>query len=550
MTNFSAKILNNATGALAAQQAVIANIGNNIANANTPGFARRVVELQTRTSSNVGISINIGNGVEVANIQRIADSFIETILQQATSTNGAAGVKDEFLKRLEGLFSVSGDSTTIGSALTGFFNSINDLTTNPSSIELRKNVMEQTTSLVDTIKNTYNSIADLQTEADNRLTSEIANVNSIASQIADLNVLVSQRETSGQTASDERDKRDVLVNKLADKIGFTTLNNPDGSINITFANGFPLVSGNTARALELTSAPSFAAGTLPPSLSGGILRYVVYDYDPGAGQAHLDLTQFLKDGGGAVGGLLEIRGTNATSNTTAFQADGILAEMGSRVEAVTRQLLTSVNQTYLGPDETPGGVHQASSRDLNGAAPSAVYGLFDWTAQSVAAKDVDGNGFPDDIDDPTLAVKNFSSILKTTFTDPRQFAAALDSDPTAGVVSFETGNGANAKALADLQLSTFTFDLGSFGSQSLTTTFGGTFDEAVTHVGNAKATASLDSSVAQANLVTAQGKHDEVSSVSLDEEFTNLVRFQKAYQASARMIKVADDLMTQIIQLI
>ena len=549
MTNFGAKILSNATRALAAQQAVIATIGNNIANVNTPGYARRVVDLQTAVSNSAPGTLNIGNGVVVGDIQRIADNFIENLLRGSVSTVGSSQIEYEFLQRLEGLFNVSGTNITIGSALTNFFASINDLTVNPSSLELRKNVMERAQDVVDAIKTTYNTIAGLQAEADRRLTGEVDNVNSLTSQIATLNGLISQREATGITAGDERDRRDILLTQLAEKISFSLVEASDGSVTISLTNGFSLVNGTNSRSIELTNNPSFAAGNLPPSLGGEVLRHIVFDYDPGVGTAHLDLTQILKAGGGSIGGLLKIRGYNAPANDSAFEADGILVEMASRVEAITRQLLTTFNQTYLGPDEDPGGVHDPSSADLDGNPPS-VYGFFTWAPQNAAAFDVNGNGLPDDIDNIALGVNNFSSILELTFSDPRRLAAALDSDPAAASTSFEQGNGENAAALAALELDSLNFGLGGFGSFTSQTTFAGMFQEAVTHVGNAKSRAQLNESVAGANFLAIQSRRDQISGVSLDEEFTSLIQFQKAYQASARMIKVADDLLSQILQLI
>jgi flagellar hook-associated protein 1 FlgK len=554
MTNFGAKILNNATGSLAAQQAVIASIGNNIANVNTPGYARRVVDLQTRVSHASPGTLNIGNGVNIGDIQRVADSFIENILRDATSNKGQSEVELEFMKRIEGLFSVSEDTPTIGSTLSAFFNSLNDLSLNASSIELRKNVLERGEDLVTSIKTTFNSLAGLQTEADGRLTTEIDNVNSLTSQIAELNGLVTQRESTGTTASDERDRRDILMTKLSEKLSYNTVENSDGSVTLSLSNGFSLVNGTTSRALSLTVNPSFAVAGMPPSLAGGILQHIVFDYSGGAGTAEVDLTQVMKNGTGAVAGLLNIRGYNDPANGStglAFQADGILPEMASRVEAITRMLLVKFNQTYIGGDDDPAtaGV-QPKAADLDGVRPTDDFAFFTWT------------GVADDGDvDPELAeltagysgTASLSSKLALNITDPRNIAVALDSDPANAAVSFETGNGDGARALADLQNdNTLDFSAGTFaGAFTLNnSTFAEVFAESVTHVGNATARANLDNNVAQSNLLTIQSRRDEVSGVSLDEEFSNLIRFQKAYQASARMISVADKLLDQIIQLI
>ncbi len=325
MPNFSAKILNNAISGLHAQQAVIATSGNNIANVNTPGYTRRTVTLETRSLREGTTGINVGSGVQIGNITRIADNYLEQLLRDAQAEQQSSQVQNDFLKRVENLFSLTGSRDTIGSTLTGFFTAVNDLTANPSSIELRTNFIQRAQDLVDAIKETYSTVADLQTEADQRIGTELDAVNTLTARIAEMNVKISAREgNENGIAVDERDVRERLLDELAQKVSFSRVELADGSVTITLANGFPLVVGGRNRELEMTIDPSFASGNLPPSLSGRTLGYVVYDYDSSAGAAHIDLTQMLQSGQGSIAGLLGLRGYADPSNTNAFEANGTL----------------------------------------------------------------------------------------------------------------------------------------------------------------------------------------------------------------------------------
>src|SRR5690606_36601387 len=106
-------------------------------------------------------------------------------------------------------------------------------------------------------------------------------------------------ERTGNVAADDRDRRDVLLQRLSEKLDFNMLELPDGTVTISLANGFVLVNGNENRELSVTNSPSFANGTLPPSLSGGVLNYIVYDYSGGNGTpAHVDLSNVIKTSGG------------------------------------------------------------------------------------------------------------------------------------------------------------------------------------------------------------------------------------------------------------
>lgn len=248
---------------------------------------------------------------------------------------------------------------------------------------------------------------------------------------------------------------------------------------------------------------------------------------------------------GTLGGILQLRGYADVTNTSAFEADGSLVTIASRIESLTRSLLTDVNETYLGLDEDPGTAGlQSSAGDLLGQAPD-VFGLFDFDYSGV--KDADGNGIPSAADLLASGMPNFSSYLRFAIKDPERFAAASDNDATAGNTEFPRGDGQNASALAAVKQQVRTFNSGTF---SLTGTFDELYSSTVNYVGTVKSRAETDVSVARAAQVSAQTKRDELSSVSLDEEFANLIKYQKAFQASARLIRTASEMLDQLISLI
>ena len=546
MANYSAKILNNSVRSLQAQQAVIAVTSNNIANVNTPGYSRRIVDLETGMSRSSGVGVNVGNGVNVRGISRVADEFLNKVLRDAESGQSSSQIQSEFMSRMEGLFNITGDKDTIGTLMNGFFAAANDLTTNPSSIELRSVFIQRGNDLVTKIKSSFETIANLQQEADSRIDGELAMVNAVTAEIAALNSRISSTESGGQVAADERDQRDQLMSNLAKKISYSSVELEDGSVTLSLSNGFVLVSGGNSRNLETTKVPSFAPGALPPSLSGGVLSYVVYDYDPTSGGAsHLDLTQILKAGDGSIGGLLAVRGYADPTNTNSLQADGPLVEMASRIEAITRNLLTRVNTTYLGPDEDAGTAgFQPSALDLDGLTPS-VYGLFDFT-YALGSKDANADGLPNDL--AALTVDNYSSLLSMNFSDPRRVAAARDQNAVGGATTLVPGDGRNMEALVALQTTTTNFSAGSFTLNGAT--YDDSFNEMITHMSGLALSSRTQEGLDIDNLNTVSARRDEVSAVSLDEEFSGLIKFQKTYQASAKLIKIADELLQQVISLI
>jgi flagellar hook-associated protein 1 FlgK len=546
MVNFTAKLLGNSVSGMTVQQALLANASNNIANVNTPGYTRREIDVLSRVDP-VAIDgiLRIGGGVQLGDIRRITNAFLESSLRTIGSKQGKAEVRNEYLGRVENIFSLSGAQQTVGMALNDFFSSVNQVGLNPSDLDLRLSVLQRGEDLVNSIHSAYQELADTQTELDQRLGQEIDSINVLTRDIASLNSTIAQREATGTLAPDERDQRDILLGKLSAKVSFKTLEIPNGMINCYLDNGFPLVSEATARPLTVTTAPSFAPGPLPPSLGGGILSYVTYDYGVAGAPTHLDLTQTLQNGEGSVAGILQLRGYADVNNTSAFEANGELVQMASRIEAMTRNLLTAVNQEYLGPDEDSGtGVHEPSSADLNGNPPG-VFGLFDFTFSG--AKDADGNGLPSMADLASTGIDSFSRFLKLGFSRADEFAAGRDVNPTAGARMVTAGDGSNAQAIANFRTQSQNF---SVGSLSFTGTFDELYNSSVSTVGSLKASAQGEYEVARQSYSVASVKRDEFSSVSLDEEFANVIKFQKAFQASAKMIRTASELIDTIVGLI
>ena len=545
MSNYGAKILNNSISSLRAHQALLTVTGNNIANVNTPGFTKRNLQLEIEPATTTNGRLQVGSGVSLGNVTRQSDEFINRLLREAVGEKGRADVKDEFLSRLQNNFDLTGKQMSIGGALTDFFSAMKDLAQNPASTQFRTNAVERTRDLVEVINVSYNSAANLQEEADSRLVNELNSANTILKQIAEVNGRIVAQEFSGNLAADERDKRDILLKQLSEKISFQATEVNDGSINIYLTNGFTLVHGVQHNSLETTKSPSFTAGSPLKSLSGSALSFIVHNYGEEGSPAHVDLSSIIAAGSGTLAGLLSVRGVPNISDTSPFQAGGAIVDTAARIDALARQLLTTFNQTYAGDDgDTTTVGFQPGSGDLNGNSPGA-YGLFDFDFSGV--KDADGNNIADDL--TASGLTNFAGRLIAPVTNPRDLALSHDLLPNDPLTSFASGDGTIAARLAALEQTSLTFNSGG-GSYSFTGTSNEQYNELVTNLGGEVSSAKLTAKSAEDSLTVAEARRDEVSGVSLDEEFANLIRFQKGYQASARLIKLTDDMLQQIVTLL
>lgn len=541
--NYGSRILNNAVSGLHAQQGVIATTGNNIANVDTEGYTRRVARITNRTEEN-SASLRIGNGVEIGEIQRYSDAYIEGKLRDALAFKEKGATEDEFVSRIESLFDLTGESQTIGSSLTAFYSAIDDLSVNPSNIELRTNLLESAKTLISSIKSTYEAVAALQDEADVRIANELNTVNALTRSIANLNLRISSIERSGiNHAFDERDERDKLLLDLSEKIDYDLIENSDGSVTVSLSNGFYLVHSGNYHELSVDKTPSFLKGNLPAeSLSGGNLSYITYDYSYGAGTGDINLTNIIARGGGSIAGLLNVRGVQSPTDDSPFDANGHLVDIAQRIEGVTRNLLTRFNEVYLGPDPQNG----LFSGDLDGNNP-ATFGFFTFAG----ATDFDGDNIPTNADlDATLTnIHSYSRYLELGVKNARNIAAAYPSEVSLGVYEYAPGDSRNLSAISDLKndkTMVFNVPQGN-GTYSFMGTFEESYHEMVNFVGNLRSRTMVNKSVSEDKYISTLNEHDQVSAVSLDEEYTRLITAQQSYQASARMIRIAQELFDEII---
>lgn len=537
--------------ALFAQTQAIRVIGSNIANANTAGYSRRTAELvTTQPTSSAGLG-EAGTGVEVAEIQRVVDTYLTNQEMGQISETSKFDIRNEILKRAESPFSLDSTAGHIGTDLSNFFSSLQDLAANPSSVPLRTSVIQSGQTLAQSIKNGFDQVASLQRETDDRISTEIDDVNRLTSQIADLNSQIAGSENGNGEALTLRDQREELMRQLSKLVSFDTVKTDDGAVLITLKNGFGLVTGSTARKLECTKAPTLGNPNpvFPSGLDGDALNHIVFDFDATkAGVSDVDLTSIFAAGGGEIAGLLTLRGIQTDSDITPYDAQGDLVTLGARVESIARDLLTRFNNSYRGPDEDSGTAGlQPSSGDLNNNSPG-LFGLFTFVGAN-AGFDADNSGT---IDGTELATannaQNYATQIQFGFDDPRELAAALDLNPVAGAKSFAPGDSANLDRLLAERDNTVTYSLGS--SLNETTTIEGLYNSTVSTAGRLASQASNDFNVAKDRESQVQELRASVSGVSLDEEFANLINFQRAFEASGRIVKVGDELMQQILQLL
>jgi flagellar hook-associated protein FlgK len=207
--------------------------------------------------------------------------------------------------------------------------------------------------------------------------------------------------------------------------------------------------------------------------------------------------------------------------------------------------LTSFNAAYRGQDENPGlsGV-QGSALDLDGNTPG-VFGFF--SLEGITLTDSDADGVASSTDLTASGVVSFADKISLAVTSPRGIAAARDVNPNPGTLTLASGNADNLVALSALR--TTSFALGTVQSPAQMT-FEDGYQEMLTYFGGEVSSAQFASKGAESRFIVAKQRLDQKSGVNLDEEFTQLIKFQQAYQASSRLVKTATEMLDTVIGLL
>lgn len=244
-------ILGTAVSGLMAFQRSIETTSNNIANANTEGYSRQRVETVASLPEYSGGGY-IGTGVQVSNITRSYDQFISAQLRSSTSAFGEVDSFKSYAAQIDNL--LADPTTGMDSAMQSFFNSVNDVANDPSSIAAREVMLTEGASLTHRFGMISNRFDELKDQVNSDLKSMTQTANSYAVEIAALNKRIATdigRANGQQLPNDLLDQRDNFLNKLADLVDVSVIPQANGMVSVLMSNGLPLVMDAQAATLGI-----------------------------------------------------------------------------------------------------------------------------------------------------------------------------------------------------------------------------------------------------------------------------------------------------------
>jgi len=249
----SAILATSLSGLMAAQRSLEA-VQHNIANVSTEGYSRQSVQLETKPAQLTSGGY-IGQGVNITNVTRSYDQFINKQLSTSLSSFNDVDHYHQLAANVDNL--IADPSTGIAPLMKRFFNAVNEVANNPTSIPSRQVLLSEANVLTQGFNTMSGKFEEIRTLNNNDMGAMVDNINTLATSIADLNVQISAELARSQglrQPNDLLDKQDALLSKLAEIVNITVIPQNDGTKSVFIGSGQRLVlQGNAA---VFTTLPS------------------------------------------------------------------------------------------------------------------------------------------------------------------------------------------------------------------------------------------------------------------------------------------------------
>ncbi len=549
--------------ALSINQRAMQTVGHNIANQETEGFSRQQVHSGTAAPDPTGV----GGGAKAQPTSRVYDKFVQRKILQENPRSGMFKSRGEFLQKIEIIFSET-EGNGLHQALNEFWNSWSQLSNQPESESARIQVRERSDVLARRFRGMHSQLDGLRNEINGRLVATINKVNELGQKVAELNRQIISYESGQRNANDMRDARNQAIEELSELVDVNSFENPNGRVTVIIGRDWTLVEGNNRYQLE-------------GKMKGGELGMLRID-GVSINDNRRDLTRIFREG--EMSEMLRMR-------------DDTIVRYQHNLDEIAFNLAGQVNKIHA----TGTGINSAtdmmkSTFGLNSTAlsqplPFLKDGIFQ--LHLVDPHNEILETYEIEIQAGIDTLPDIVQRLNQTISDPGLLQASIEADgsmllQSASDYKFIFGEdqssitqvlGLNSffdtlKGAEDIQLSEHIHENTnniSTGKDLIpgdnrvaleitklqtrptmrdeTMTFDEYYNGVLTGMGlkiqrNKTEQAQQESMVRQFKEIRSS-----ISSVNMDEELTDMMQYQKAYEASARFINTVDRMMETVIKM-
>lgn len=499
--------------ALAVNQAAITVCANNIANADNENYSKLRVNLSgvvnyTKLSGEANQQANTLGGVQISDIERYSNEYLESYYRSENSQYSylseyttAAGQIADMMNELQ--------DTGLSEALSNFYDAADSLADDPTDVTLRQNYL----SCAETVCTVFNSIntslsglqeslvgdTDYINSCDSsQIGTEIDTVNSLLDQIAEVNKSIKKTNATDTSSTSLLDKRDELLTELSSYIPINTEIAANGTVEVSLGT-YDLVAGATVTGyFDVTTGTAAEPAVINIVDENGTRRYS-------------DINDKIDSG--SVGAILDICGTDSTKLTIS----GVIGSLDKLASAFA----TTLNSIQAGSITQSGTTTYAMCLTSN-------YQTLTLSSQPLFDTSDGGASF-------TAANISINSTLENNLN-----LIAVGRSST-GVNSSDVGNNSNMTMVSNSR-NAINPTLGS-------ETFEGYLSTTVSGIGTDVAELESDLKTESSVLKEISSKLSSETGVSLDEELGDLIKYQQAYQAAARVFSTCSDLLSELINL-
>lgn len=515
--------LNVANKGLFAAQTSLHTTGHNISNANTRGFNRQRVEMKASLAYNLGGVGQLGTGVKMESISRVVDDYIVKQIRNESGTFERYTAKSEVIDQLEVIFNEP-STTGLNFYLGEMFDSWQELSKNPESLNSKTVVVEKAKALADTINHMSRQISNLKDETVGQLEKNAKDFNAIVDKLDALNKQIFNIGVTGDVPNDLLDQRDLMLQDLGEIANIKPTFDKYGRAHISYAggeNGIDILGTSSSHELSVvTDIVGNEDGTFTVSISrgGDSLSEPITIEVAAADMAGFELGAVLFTPiDGEIAGAGDVITNNGIINSGRIQGNteglGDIEDSMNSLNQFAKTMAEAMNMVHTG----------------NGEVADAV------------------NFFTFDESNPSSTI----TINEEIQSDHSKVLAGED---------FTKPDGDGSRALAMARLRNTKLDFTSENpdlvynpdDMSITNTTGGTtiedaYGNIVINVGISKE--HSDNVIANQDVLLGQleMRRESVSGVSINEEISNAIKFQKSYEANARVIQILTEMLDTLI---
>lgn len=362
--------LNNALSGLAVNQATLATISNNIANANTVGYSRQVVDQSAR------ILDGVGAGVQIDAVSRKIDKYLEQAIQKETGNVGSAAVVSDYYDRMQILLGEPGSTNSIDEYVEDFFNALQALAETADRTSFQSNAVDTGENLAREISGLALALEDLRYQADQDIKNAVNFLNSEIEHLDAINIALNRAAALGTASAGLLDERDMALKNISEYMDISYTEQASGAVYVFAANGFSLVDESIH---ELRYKP--ASGVNAFINNEAVTPLYIYTLDEDGteiGEPNILIGSGVEDGvvsklkSGTLSGLQELR-------------DNLIPEVISQLDMLASRLRDQINAIHNDGSGFPG------ADELSGTRLVGADQAFDWTGQvRIAVLNSDG----------------------------------------------------------------------------------------------------------------------------------------------------------------